>query len=203
MFDRTTDELTDWMNRSYSHPEITLAVHSYLRYRGRVTMRQICQDSQVLTLFAKEIDLLGWRNFTEARLPKSLFVIQEAWLKASGTILSIESWAKQLLLRIINITHKQWLYRNSRIHIKHVEGLTLIDHKRIMNHTRTLIATDPMDLLPQHRSLLYTDYETLGNGPTLARQYWIAQMESALNARKRKDNGMVVVNNDEKRRRLH
>ena len=201
MFNQSTEALASWMERSNSHPEIILAICSYLRYRGRVTMKKICQDSHILTQFAKETDLLGWRNFTEARITNTLFLIQEEWLDTIGSKLSINSWTKQFLIKILNIIHHQWLYRNSRIHISHVEGLTFVTHERIMNHTKSLILTDPMDLLPQHRSLLQIDYEALGKGSTVNRQYWIAQIESALASRKRKMSYIIDETHDSKKRR--
>ena len=74
----------------------------------------------------------------------------------------------------LDITQQQWLYRNSRIHIRQVEGLSLTDHEHILQKVRSLIGTDPMDLLPQHRSLLQVDFEALGEGTSTDRQYWIA-----------------------------
>jgi hypothetical protein len=185
LFTQTTEELMSWMRRSYTHPEIILAIGSYLRYRGRVPMKKICLDYPILTQVAIEIDLLGWKNFTEARLPNTLFIIQEAWLQTCGTQFSIISWTKQFLTRIINLTRRQWLYRNAKIHIAHVEGITLATHERIMNRTKSLMATDPMDLLPQRRPLLQVDYKTLGEGPTVDRQLWIASVESAIMSKKR------------------
>jgi hypothetical protein len=201
MFNQSTEALASWMERSNSHPEIILAVCSYLRFRGRVTMKRICQDSHILTQFAIETDFLGWRNFTEARITNTLFLIQEEWLKTIRSKLSINYWSKQFLIKILNIIRHQWLYRNSRIHINHVEGLTLVTHEKIMNHTKSLILTDPMDLLPQHRSLLQIDYEALGKGSTVDRQYWIAQMESALASRKRKMSYIIDKTHKSKKRR--
>lgn len=97
MFDQTTIELTQWMAQSLSHPEITLAIHSYPNYRGRVQMKRICHDSPTLAQFVKETDWLEWCNFTEARLTKTLFDRQEDWLRQLGLRRSIESWMKQFL----------------------------------------------------------------------------------------------------------
>jgi hypothetical protein len=166
-------------------------------------MKKICLDFPILKNFAIETDLLGWRNFTEAKITNSLFLIQEDWLKTIGSRLSINNWTKQFLIKILNITRRQWMYRNSRIHINHVEGLTLATHETIMNHTKSLIATDPTDLLPQHRSLLQIDYEALGQGPSLDRQYWIAQMESAITSKKRKTLSSIDDYNDPKIRKYH
>ena len=53
MFDQTLTDLVSWMDRSFSHPELTIAIHSYLRYRGRVPMKKICLDFPLLTQFAR------------------------------------------------------------------------------------------------------------------------------------------------------
>ena len=41
---------------------------------------------------------------------------------------------------------------------------------------------DPADLLPCHRHLLQQDYLRLDEGPSVDRQYWLAQMNSAVSA---------------------
>jgi hypothetical protein len=164
MFAQTVRELVQWMTRSHGQPEIIIAVESYLNYRGKVQMKGICQDYSTLKQFAQETDRLGWRNFTEARISKTLFDTQEARLKQLRSKWYIESWAKQFLTWVLNITHRQWLYRNSRIHIRLVEGLSLTDHESILQKVKSLIGTDPADLLSKHRSLLHTEFEALGEG---------------------------------------
>ena len=175
------------MARSHGHPEIILTVELCLTYRGRVPIKRIFQDSGILKWFAQESDWLGWCNFTEARISKTLFDIEEGWLKQLRSTRYIEPWTKQFLTRVLDITHRQWLYRDSRIHIRQVEGLiSLTDHERILQKVRSLIGTDPMDLLPQHHSLLHIDFEALGEGTSNDWQYWIVQVESAINAKKQR-----------------
>lgn len=66
--------------------------------------------------------------------------------------------------------------------MKVAEGFTQPAHDAIVSKVLTLMGTDPMDLLPQHRHLLDWDFWELGNGSTVKRQYWVASMESALQA---------------------
>ncbi len=58
-----------------------------------------------------------------------------------------------------------------------------------------------MDLLPQHRSLLQIDFEALGEGTPTDWQYCIAQMESAINAQKRRRDSNDVDLNTKRQRR--
>ena len=39
---------------------------------------------------------------------------------------------------------------------------------------------DPATLLPEHRKLLELDFMRLGAGSTVDRQYWLAQMQTAV-----------------------
>jgi hypothetical protein len=113
----------------------------------------------------------------------------------------METWTQQFLTKILDITHKQWSYRNSRIHIRQVEGLSLSEHEHILQKVESLIGTDPMELLPQHHSLLQVNFEALGEGTSTDRQYWIAQMESAIKARKRRRDSYNVDLNTKQQRR--
>ena len=65
--------------------------------------------------------------------------------------------------------------------------MTTAEHHDIRDKVVTLLNTDPDDLLPHHRRLvLQKDFGNLGEGPTIDRQHWIAQMHTALAAAKHK-----------------
>ena len=53
-----------------------------------------------------------------------------------------------------------------------------------MEEVEERMYTDPMDLLPESRHLLEQDFEALGSGPAVDRQYWVAEVDSALSAAK-------------------
>ena len=70
-------------------------------------------------------DLIGWRRFMEGMISKEMLVIQHEYLDlwcATGTPKTPTSWAKGLIVRLIEITHSQWLYRNFHVH-DNVTGL--------------------------------------------------------------------------------
>ena len=146
-------------------------------------MTTICADLPTLSIFARDHDRLGWDNFLLGRISISLFDVQQTHLRQTRSHLSISSWACQFTQRILAIPHQQWLYRNARIHIRLLEGLSTGDHNVIHDKVISLLRINPEDLLPQHQPLLLTqDFYQLGSGPSQDRQYWIAQMESALAA---------------------
>ncbi len=180
MFTQTTQELFDWMEEAQGNTLLIEALDSYLNYRGRRSMRSIIHMHPELYDFACDHDKLGWDNFMEGRICKSLFQLQAQTLIDKSSNWTIKSWSCQFIKRVLHITHRQWLYRNARIHIKLADGLTEPEHKKIIRLVHSLLDTDPNDLLPQHRHLLQEDFLKLGEGPSINRQYWIASMQSAL-----------------------
>ena len=55
----------------------------------------------------------------EGLISKEVLVIQQEYLDlrvACGTPTTPTSWAKVLIVRLIEITHGQWLYQNVHVH---------------------------------------------------------------------------------------
>jgi hypothetical protein len=53
------------------------------------------------------------------------------------------SWGRQLINKLHNIVHKQWIYRNTFIHYCGSDGLTLPEHHDIINRVEEHAFTDP------------------------------------------------------------
>jgi hypothetical protein len=100
-------------------------------------------------------------------------------LACTSPHLLAKSWGHQLISRLHNDSHKQWVYQNLVIHYKEKDGLTLADHHKILNHMEGYLLIDPETLLPQHRFLFDADFETLG-GATSHCLLWLAEMEAAV-----------------------
>ena len=130
--------------------------------------------------FAMDHDTLGRDNCLEGRVVVNLIHLQAGFLHHAGAYMHICTWAKKFIQLLLNITHRQWLYRNARIHLRTVEGKTEKEHLQIIDEVRDMMLVDPATLLPEHRKLLELDFLKLGAGFTIDRQYWLAQMRTAV-----------------------
>jgi hypothetical protein len=146
----------------------------YLTAHGEGSMIEIARPFPHLAQWTVEHDSLGWDNFLEGRIGNRLFGLQQMALKRHGSRLHISSWASRFIHLVLDITHKQWLFQNA---ICLLEGKTATEHQAIMEQVGMMICTDPALLSPQHRHLFETDFEQLGEGPSTARQYWLASLE--------------------------
>ena len=100
----------------------------------------------------------------------------------SGLYLSPERWGRGFIEQLLQLTHKQWLYRNSRKHFKRRDGLTEAEHLKTIRDMHHLMHVDPEELLPRHQHLMEADFGELGKGSSIPRLHWIASMKSAQSA---------------------
>ncbi len=126
--------------------------------------------------------MLGWDSLLEGRIGKEILSIQEHSMRTQGSQRHIKNWTIDFIHWLLSITHTQWLYRNARTHLCLLEGKTVAEHDSIMEDVKTLLLTEPSKLLPQHRHLLEVDFEKLGAGSSIDRQYWLANLKSAVAA---------------------
>ena len=141
-------------------------------------------------LLSKVQDRLGWDNFVESRISTLWLDTVEPFLRHASRK-SIQQWGKSFIDSLLSLTHKQWIFRNSKVHFK-TDGLTASQHDVLETTVRTLMATQPSSLLAKDRYLLSEDFTQLGEGPAVIRQVWVASMESALGAAAKHAEGQLV-----------
>ena len=125
-------------------------------------------------------DRLGWDCLLEGRISRAWTPVVSQILATNGSQLLADSWGKQFITKLLNIVHKQWIYRNTLIHYRGQDGFTIQEHHEICNRVEEYSAIDPDTILPCHQYLFDTDFETLGSGPTSHRLLWLADMDTAI-----------------------
>ena len=80
--------------------------------------------------------------------------LQREYIRGIDRYQTAESWAVGLMEQLIRLTHRQWCYRNCKIHFKRSDGRTALQHEEIVEKVKDLMWTDPGDLLPEDRLLL-------------------------------------------------
>jgi len=88
-------------------------------------------------------------------------------------------WCNGLILQLLQITHRQWTFRNGTVHLKGPDGLTAAQQRSLACKCEALLWTDPSTLLSEDRYLLDVNFEDLGEGSASARQMWLAEMDAA------------------------
>ena len=82
-------------------------------------MSNICQDRDPrFQRMARDQDEIGWRRFMEGMVPKGLREIQSTYSVIEGSNISPEQWMVGVIIKLMETTHGQWLYRCIRVHNK-------------------------------------------------------------------------------------
>ena len=117
-----------------------------------------------MTALAKSQDKIGWRNLMESQISKHFYEIQSIHLAFGTTYLNGEDWVKKTISQVLQITHSQWIYRNSSLHAKRRGYLRRQDMKEMMVKIKTLLDTRPDEVPTESKFLLEFDLLGGGNG---------------------------------------
>ena len=66
--------------------------------------------------FSASQDKLRWRRFMEGVVSKEMAAIQGSILSLHGSPLTLKAWKSGLVIKFLDVTHGQWLYRNLKAH---------------------------------------------------------------------------------------
>ncbi len=124
----------------------------------------------------------GWDSFLEGRLSSHWLTVAAPLLWQWSQYLLPPAWGHLLISKLHNVIHKQWVYRNSYIHFKGNNGLTMPEQNDIIDRVVACALINPDTLLPQHWLLFETNFEALGTGSAYHCLLGLADMDLALAA---------------------
>jgi hypothetical protein len=179
VFYSSVDALLEWMRSQKTDPELSALVYRYLRNRGEVPMLSLCRPGSPYRQLAEMQDRLGYRNFLEGRVTALYYSERQLYISNHHLRKHAGHWCKGFIQRLLQITHRQWTYRNRTIHYKDKEGLTAAQQDKIAKECEVFLWTDPMSLLPEDRDLLDMDFEALGEANVELRHIWLSEMQAA------------------------
>ena len=98
-------------------PRLRQVLIEYPKKRGGATMQEIVGDrSGPFQRLAKSMDTIGWRRFMEGMISSEVLEIQRNSNGLGQRRISVEKWGAGLVTRLLEVTHRQWLYRNVHVH---------------------------------------------------------------------------------------
>jgi hypothetical protein len=185
LLNKTAREILAWMIDSGVGMELADIVYRYLKGHSKITMRScLSQGQEKFAKLAGDTDALGWDSFIAGRIAKEWGKVSVIEHRRMGTGFQEEKWGATLVDKLLQLTHRQWILRNTEIHYNLPDGFFLSQHEDVFNHALNLWQTlDPGELLDRHQHLLKMTDGELGRCSPLRRQMWIADVESAMEAK--------------------
>ncbi len=113
----TVDLLESWLEEAGTEPDLLDCIAEYAYSRGGRTMVEICNGlGEPFQRMARDQDEISWRRFMEGMICTKMRHIQNEYHSREGMSTTSERWAKGVILKLLEATHGQWIYRNVQIH---------------------------------------------------------------------------------------
>ena len=128
---------------------------------------------------AKSQDKIGWRRFMEGMISCKLLPIQSDYVDMGECTLLLGTWAKELVARLLETTHGQWLYRNVHVHDT-VTGTKVTERKeRLQQFIKDQMELGEEGLDEKDHFLLEINLDDLETTSGEDQQYWLLQIVAA------------------------
>ena len=144
------------------------------------------------------MDKIGWRKFMEGMISRKVVAIQKEFAEAGGCNLSPDNWAKGLVIKFLEATHGQWLYRNVAVHDV-VGGSEAVKQKQeLQNKIEQQIELGGERQGKQDKYLLEINLEDLEDSSGEDQYYWLLVIQAA-----REDRALKTREEQSRRRNHH
>ena len=117
----------------------------------------------------------------EGMLSRGVVEIQRDHYHLNGLLWKLNRWATGLIIKLLEITHGQWLYRNVVVHDKLAGSLAVTRKEEIISQIEDELSKGTEGLLDDHKFLLEVNLDSFGssNGDGDSHEYWLLAIRAA------------------------
>ena len=183
-FHLTVDCLEEWMEDNETQEELAECLGQYVHGRDSETLSEICSGmGGRFDSLGRLQDKVGWRRFLEGMVVKEVALIQREHLCAVGSTVSIERWMTGLIVKLLEITHGQWIYRNLRVHDEVAGELVTKRKEELQLEIERQMELGEDGLLPEDMFLADVNLSSLEQSSGTRQVYWLLAIRTARKAK--------------------
>ena len=183
MLHKSIDQLDKWLRDNGTEVNLRRFVVQYAHGRDGRTMQEIVGFQLQYRRLAASLDCIGWRRLMEGMISRELVELQRYALVEADSRMTVDAWAKSLVIKLLEITHGQWLYRNVVVHDRTVGDLVTRRKEEIRVALEEQMELGEEGLAEEDRFLLEINLDELDNSTGEDQTYWLLALQSAREAR--------------------
>lgn len=149
----------------------------------RFLMQEIVGFQLQYRRLAISVDCIGWRRLMEGMISCKLVELQKYALVEAHSRMTVDAWAKELVIKLLEITHGQWLYCNVMVHIRTAGDLVTRRKEEIREALEEQMELGEEGLAEEDRFLLEINLDELDNSTGEEQTYWLLSLQAAREAR--------------------
>jgi hypothetical protein len=179
----TVDLLESWLEEADTEPNLLDCIAEYAYSRGGRTMVEICYGlGEPSQRMARDQDKIGWRRFMEGMICTKVCNIQSEYHSWEGTSTNPERWAKGVVLKLLEATHGQWIYRNVQIHDDVAETRATLRKEEIQRDIEEQMKMGMTGLLKEDHWMVEVNLGDMENSSGEWEEYWLLAIWAAREA---------------------
>lgn len=177
--------LDSWMRNVGTDNGLLYCVVEYARGRGGKTMEDITRGKgQRFQRLGISQDKIGWRRFMEGMISKEVLPIQQSYADISGSALSSADWTKGVVVKLLEVTHGQWLYRNVQVHDSITGTEATLRKEELQQLIEEQIELGGEGLEDNDKYLLEINLDDLSTTSGETQTYWLLAIRAAREGRR-------------------
>ena len=110
LFEKHMVIIKEWTESHFTHPLLRQLVGQYLRGRGKRKFKDLNASTSRVKSLAAAQDKIGWRHFRERKLALQVRRIQRIFFYISDTRLTVNSWLKGFVRKLLEMARAQWIF---------------------------------------------------------------------------------------------
>ena len=183
-FNATADCLDSWMVEMETEPDLAEILLEFVHERGSEPMEAICfgRPSRFSALVRSQ-DEIGRQRLLEGMVLVEIATLQQHHLQVSGSRMSIGGWVTGLIIKILEITHGQWMYRNVMVHYSTTGTLRTNRKEEIKLEIERQKDLGSEGMLEKEKFLAEVRLEDLESTNGDKQEYWLLAIKLARKAK--------------------
>ena len=183
-FHLTADCLEGWMEDHDTQEELAECLGQYVHGRGSEALSDICRGmGGRFRNLGRSQDKVGWRRFLEGMVVKEVALIQREHLCAVGSSISVGRWMTGFIVKLLEITHGQWIYRNLKVHDEVAGELVTKRKEELQLEIERQMELGEDGLLRADMFLADVNLSDLEHSSGERQMYWLLAIKTARKAR--------------------
>jgi hypothetical protein len=183
VFLQVVAELSKWMTENKTHPDLVSVISDYAQEQGETSCVKCAEDLPLIVReFAIFQDKIGWGNFIVGMISTKLLCIQDSYLRVRGSAWSSERWAMGLIMQLLQVTHRQWIYRCTLLH-DCTTGTLINQHKaKLLEEITKQLLMGAELLMEDDKFLLECNLWDILSTNGKQQEYWLLAIQAAQEA---------------------
>lgn len=170
----------EWLEERGTDPLLREGIIYYANGRGGVSLEEFYYgSSREYQLLGKAQDRIGWRRFMEGMLVSNFRVIQRSYRKESHRRDNSKGWMRELIIRLLECTHGQWIYRNVVVYDRTCGAVQTARKEQIREEMRRHMELGESGLDEEDRYLLEINLSDMETTDGAQQEYWLRAIEAA------------------------